>query len=46
MRSISRSTRYGELIESLTLKSYRGGYKVGIIEGAEALNANGRPTPS
>jgi DNA polymerase III subunit delta' len=30
-----------ELIESLTLKSYRGGYKVGVIEGAEALNANG-----
>jgi DNA polymerase III subunit delta' len=30
-----------ELIEALTLKSYRGGYKVGIIEGAEALNANG-----
>ena len=30
-----------ELIESLSLKSYRGGYKVGIIEGAEALNANG-----
>jgi DNA polymerase-3 subunit delta' len=30
-----------ELIETLTLKSYRGGYKVGIIEGAEALNANG-----
>jgi DNA polymerase-3 subunit delta' len=30
-----------ELIESLTLKSYRGGYKVGMIEGAEALNANG-----
>ena len=30
-----------ELIDSLTLKSYRGGYKVGIIEGAEALNANG-----
>jgi DNA polymerase-3 subunit delta' len=29
------------LIESLTLKSYRGGYKVGVIEGAEALNANG-----
>ncbi len=29
------------LIESLSLKSYRGGYKVGIIEGAEALNANG-----
>jgi DNA polymerase-3 subunit delta' len=30
-----------ELIESLTLKSYRGGYKLGVIEGAEALNANG-----
>jgi DNA polymerase-3 subunit delta' len=30
-----------DLIESLALKSYRGGYKVGIIEGAEALNANG-----
>jgi DNA polymerase-3 subunit delta' len=30
-----------ELIESLTLKSYRSGYKVGIIEGAEALNTNG-----
>jgi DNA polymerase-3 subunit delta' len=30
-----------ELIESLTLKSYRGGFKVGLIEGAEALNANG-----
>jgi DNA polymerase-3 subunit delta' len=30
-----------ELIESLTLKSYRGGYKVGVIEGAEALNVNG-----
>jgi len=29
------------LIEALTLKSYRGGYKVGVIEGAEALNANG-----
>ena len=29
------------LIESLELKSYRGGYKVGVIEGAEALNANG-----
>jgi DNA polymerase III subunit delta' len=29
------------LIESLSLKSYRGGYKVGIIEGAESLNANG-----
>jgi DNA polymerase III subunit delta' len=30
-----------ELIDSLTLKSYRGGYKVGVIEGAEALNTNG-----
>jgi DNA polymerase-3 subunit delta' len=30
-----------ELIDSLALKSYRGGYKVGVIEGAEALNANG-----
>jgi DNA polymerase III subunit delta' len=30
-----------ELIDSLGLKSYRGGFKVGIIEGAEALNANG-----
>jgi DNA polymerase-3 subunit delta' len=30
-----------ELTGSLALKSYRGGYKVGIIEGAEALNANG-----
>jgi len=29
------------LIESLWLSSYRGGYKVGIVEGAEALNANG-----
>ena len=29
------------LIESLALKSYRGGYKVGIIESAELLNANG-----
>jgi DNA polymerase III subunit delta' len=29
------------LIESLALKSYRGGYKVGVIEGAEALNTNG-----
>jgi len=29
------------LIESLALSSYRGGYKVGIVEGAEALNANG-----
>jgi DNA polymerase-3 subunit delta' len=30
-----------ELIESLALKSYRGGYKVGVIEGAEALNTHG-----
>jgi DNA polymerase-3 subunit delta' len=30
-----------ELIESFTLKSYRGGHKVGVIEGAELLNANG-----
>ena len=30
-----------ELIDSLAFKSYRGGFKVGIIEGAEALNANG-----
>jgi DNA polymerase-3 subunit delta' len=30
-----------ELIESLTTKSYRGGYKVGVIENAEAMNANG-----
>jgi DNA polymerase III subunit delta' len=30
-----------ELIDCLTLKSYRGGYKVGVIEGAEALNTNG-----
>jgi DNA polymerase III subunit delta' len=29
------------LIDALSLSSYRGGYKVGIIEGAEALNANG-----
>jgi DNA polymerase III subunit delta' len=29
------------LIESLALKSYRGGRKVGVVEGAEALNANG-----
>ncbi|MEP6548977.1 MAG: hypothetical protein ABJD53_16085 [Gammaproteobacteria bacterium] len=28
------------LIESLALKSYRGGYKLGVIEGAESLNAN------
>jgi DNA polymerase III subunit delta' len=30
-----------ELIDSLTLKSYCGGYKVGVIEGAEALNTSG-----
>jgi DNA polymerase III subunit delta' len=30
-----------ELIESLSLKSYRGGFKVAVIEGAEALNASG-----
>jgi DNA polymerase III subunit delta' len=30
-----------ELIATLVLKSYRGGYKVGVIEGAEALNTNG-----
>jgi DNA polymerase-3 subunit delta' len=30
-----------DLIEALSLKSYRGGYKVGVIEGAEALNVNG-----
>lgn len=30
-----------ELIDSLALKSYRGGYKVGVIEAAEALNVNG-----
>ncbi len=29
------------LIESLSLSSYRGGHKVAIVEGAEALNANG-----
>ncbi len=29
-----------ELIGSLSLTSYRGGFKVAIIEGAEALNAN------
>ena len=28
------------LIESLALKSYRGGYKVAVIEGAEMLNAS------
>ena len=30
-----------DLIGSLALKSYRRGYKVGIIEGAETLNVNG-----
>jgi len=30
-----------QLIDSLKLKSYRGGHKVGVIEGAEALNTNG-----
>jgi DNA polymerase-3 subunit delta' len=30
-----------DLIEALALKSYRGGYKVGLILGAEALNLNG-----
>jgi len=30
-----------DLIGTLALKSYRGGNKVGIIEGAETLNANG-----
>ncbi|MDE2348799.1 MAG: hypothetical protein KGL92_09870 [Gammaproteobacteria bacterium] len=30
-----------ELIETLSQKSYRGGYKVGWIENAEALNVNG-----
>ncbi|HEX3913507.1 MAG TPA: DNA polymerase III subunit delta' [Steroidobacteraceae bacterium] len=30
-----------ELIETLALKSYRGGRKLGVIEGAESLNANG-----
>jgi DNA polymerase-3 subunit delta' len=29
------------LIQDLGLKSHRGGYKVGVIEGAEALNVNG-----
>jgi DNA polymerase III subunit delta' len=29
------------LIDSLTLKSYRGGYKVAVILGAETLNASG-----
>jgi DNA polymerase III subunit delta' len=30
-----------DLIEALATTSYRGGCKIGIIEGAEALNANG-----
>jgi DNA polymerase-3 subunit delta' len=30
-----------ELIDALTTKSYRGGYKVGVIAGAETLNSNG-----
>ncbi len=30
-----------ELIADLALKSYRRGYKVGVIEGAENLNMNG-----
>jgi DNA polymerase-3 subunit delta' len=30
-----------ELIASMALKSYRGGAKVAVIEGAELLNANG-----
>jgi len=30
-----------ELIESLSLSSYRGGYKVAVVENAETLNANG-----
>ncbi|HMK86068.1 MAG TPA: DNA polymerase III subunit delta' [Steroidobacteraceae bacterium] len=29
-----------DLIESLSLSSYRSGYKLAIIQGAEALNAN------
>jgi DNA polymerase-3 subunit delta' len=29
------------LIEALVTKSYRGGYKVGLIIGAESLNVNG-----
>jgi DNA polymerase-3 subunit delta' len=29
-----------ELIDSLALTSYRGGFKVATVEGAEALNAN------
>lgn len=30
-----------ELIEALSLSSYRGGYKAAVVESAEALNANG-----
>ncbi|MGA2708416.1 MAG: hypothetical protein ACLP0B_22360 [Steroidobacteraceae bacterium] len=30
-----------ELIEAMTFKSYRGGYKVGLIAAAETLNTNG-----
>ena len=30
-----------DLIEALALKSYRGGYKVGVIESAETLNNSG-----
>jgi DNA polymerase-3 subunit delta' len=30
-----------ELMEPLTLKSYRGGYKIGVIEDAETLNTFG-----
>ncbi len=29
-----------DLIEALALKSYRGGYRVGLIEGAETLNTH------
>jgi len=30
-----------ELIEALSLSSFRGGYKVALVENAETLNANG-----
>jgi DNA polymerase-3 subunit delta' len=30
-----------ELIDALSYSSYRGGYKVAVVENAEALNANG-----
>ena len=30
-----------ELIDALSLSSYRGGYKVAVVESAEALNVNG-----